>query len=129
MPSITLELFWTDIGTIHDVLLNYVFFCVLQNKLKYINFVLFKDWMKPGSSMQVMLVSLQYCCKVYNNVVCWTGADWIWYSFECRVTWRKGSRHQIKFKVMILIRFTHLYIRFIWSRGEKAAMLAHVMLL
>lgn len=41
----------------------------------------------------------------------------------------KGSRHQIKFKVMILIRFTHIYIRFIWSRGEKAAMITHVMLL
>lgn len=38
----------------------------------------------------------------------------------------KGSRHQIKFKVMILIRFTHIYIRFIWSRGEKAAMIALV---
>lgn len=55
----------------------------------------------PGHLVQATLVSLQYCGKICSDTLC-----------GVHVSLLSGSTHQFKFKVMMLICFTHSILTF-----------------
>lgn len=80
------------------VVFFFILWNILQNNFKYI-FALFKDNMKIlGNLVQDTLVTFHCCGEVYSDAL----LNW------CReFGYTKGSRHQYKFKMIMLIRFTH----------------------